>query len=149
MINSTCQEWSFLSGFITYPVSSKSNLFRENHLPILRLVQRYKGNYTKMNKEAYRATLHRDSNNQINGEFHPEDFDFCYDNVTKTDCVIISYLSSNFFQKINSYGRELKTGACFDTFSVDDSSWLVFVYIQYLYTYSIYHSHNKCLLINL
>ena len=124
MISSTCQDWSFLSGFITYPVSSKSNLFRDNRLPILRLVQKYKGNYTKLNKEAYRATLHRDSNNQINGKFYPEDFDFCYDNITKTDCVIISYLNNDYFRKINKYGRQLDTGACFDTFSIDESTRL-------------------------
>ena len=123
MIDSTCQDWSFLSGFITYPVSSINNLAEENHLPIIRLAEKFDGKYDLLNKEAYRASLHRDSNNHIDGEYHPEDFDFCYDNITKKHCVIISYLNHNFFQKINIYGRNLDKAACIDTFSVDDSAW--------------------------
>ena len=123
MINSTCQEWSFLSGFVTYPVSHKDNFFEDNLVPFFNILHKYEGNYSLFNEQAYRASLHRDSNNQINGEYHPEDFDFCYDNITKKHCVIISYLNHNFFQKINIYGRNLDKAACIDTFSVDDSAW--------------------------
>ena len=123
MIYSTCQAWSFLSGFITYPVSHKDNLLQENYEPVLRLMQKYRGNYALLNKHAYRASLHRDSNNKIGGEYHPEDFDFCYDNITKTNCVMISFLNHDYFQTLNTFGRVLKTGACTDTFSVDESAW--------------------------
>jgi hypothetical protein len=123
MINSPCQAWSFLSGFITYPVSHADKLLQENYEPVLRLVQKYRGNYALLNKHAYRASLHRDSNNKIGGEYHPEDFDFCYDNITQANCIMISFSNYNNFQKINNYGRKLINAACIDTFSVDESAW--------------------------
>ena len=123
MINSTCQEWTFLSGFITYPVSSRDNLFEDNLVPFFNIMQKFQGNYTLFNEQAYRASLHRDSDNKINGEYHPEDFDFCYDNLTKTNCVIISFSNYNNFQKINNYGRKVDNASCIDTFSVDESAW--------------------------
>ena len=123
MINSTCQDWSFLSGFITYPVSSMNNLSQENHFPIIRLAEKFNGKYDLLNKEAYRASLHRDSNNHIDGEYHPEDFDFCYDNITQANCIMISFSNYNKFQNINNYGRNLNKAACLDTFSVDESAW--------------------------
>ena len=123
MIYSVCQKWSFLSGFITYPVSHMDNLLQENYEPVLRLMQKFQGNYALLNKQAYRASLHRDSDNKINGEYHPEDFDFCYDNLTKTNCVIISFSNYNNFQKINNYGRKVDNASCIDTFSVDESDW--------------------------
>ena len=123
MINSTCQDWSFLSGFITYPASSMNSLSQENHYPIIRLAEKFKGKYDLLNKEAYRASLHRDSNNHIDGEYHPEDFDFCYDNITQANCIMISFSNYNKFRNINNYGRNLDKVACLDTFSVDESAW--------------------------
>ena len=91
MINSTCQEWSFLSGFVTYPVSNMDNLYEDNLAPFFNILHKFQGNYSLFNEQAYRASLHRDSNNKVNGEYHPEDFDFCYDNITQANCIIISF----------------------------------------------------------
>lgn len=131
---SGCSETKFLLGFLFYnsenlynsnnSIEEDSGFIAESVEPLLRLYEAFGFDYVKLNRAAYNATLHRSQQNLEENSFHPEDFDFCYDNKSNSYCTIMSILSViEDPAVINLYGKPIINGSCSAQFSVDSHAW--------------------------
>lgn len=122
-----CNYFHFMVGVIFYadPAGDGSDdaLEEFSYAPVLRLIEKYDYDYELINKLAYNASIQRSPSDFVDGNHYPEDFNFCYDEVTNSYCKITSFLLQKGNSEINNYNHGLDSAACNDTFSVSDESW--------------------------